>query len=561
MENKHNSSDDENDNNDNNALNSDLCNNNVSELNNIFESNIHSNNFYDEVIDFNDKDRSIVRLDEDLINNYASTIVQHNVSPFFEVSQQVNDTRILESPFESLNIKNSESKNINNNTNNNYLNSTNNKNRDEINFPLKVEHRKNQSLNSQRKNSNSSSGNNNHNKGIQDSVIYSTNSTEEEGYYLERSEEVSGSPTLYSLCYRDPLTKKYFRCCKRRYSHFEAFRECLRYFFPSFIIPKLPPKDFINSKLKKLVISNEAFNLERFKGLNFFFKTISNIIQIKESAIFAKFTTEQNINESSFNTENFISILGKNFDTRLESCIIAPSLDIPKSIAVLNSQSSFTQFFKSIYSNITSSNVTLRQVDGNEGKINEIREVIKNKYKTVESIKVEMISFLEFNGIGKKDKKTEISYLFDFGKELEYIQDYSFIDKNASSILEEQIVRLTTEPENKDCIMKFNKNINDEARNFLLELEGVLDLFYHYDEINSNLEIVLKAIKISSDSNWGERFLEELRLEMNKVTELRKNYELNLAQNIENYLLKYRENFSKFINKFNLCVREFTRSI
>lgn len=371
---------------------------------------------------------------------------------------------------------------------------------------------------------------------------------------------------------------------KLRYSVVFEFRKAIRHFYPSLIIPQLPPKE----GLKKTLFSIDEE--KRFKGLDFFIQSVSKYTNIKNSKLFEILLSDKNLDNLSFSIEKLNKSIYSNNSNNTEifdlehldeeiqadvcNGVLNPSFY--EESLIENSSSNFQKISNYVYDTITqplglsSSRKSAEKLSSEVMKLleNELTNIfceycsfknnateilidikvsekyilsnLKNKKKELLDTYKDSSNFqISINNINSVDNKNDCnSITSNFQTTSELLENVFNTIAYQEKEIDERVVF---------CIDFF---INELENNYNLFL-GAKEIFDSYfNEFLPKFQLVNKVFK---ESNNNKKVKKEHQI----MEETKHNFEEAASSSIRRFIDNYRLYFPKLLNDFNLILKEY----
>lgn len=336
-------------------------------------------------------------------------------------------------------------------------------------------------------------------------------------YFIEPSGELKGivvTSKTYRICYREN-NQIVIKCPEIRYSDFEKFRECLIWFFPTTIFPKLPPKN---------IFKTQEIEDNRLNGLNFFIQETAKISLNNKGGnvkfLFNHFTNSQYFDENFFNI-SYLSNLNQRFSF---SVLERPTIETKRSNFPLN-----FLFAKN----------TQRRKEKFEFDIED-----KERKIIILSTKLnEMVDYIKrHHELLKKDSKaTE-----NFSNDLLYLKDYKDMNKQYSSLysLYTSLKDIHTNLSSK-IDHEYDK-MHCEFENYLSIVDSLKEIFVVYRQFLEDYELVI------SDQQTSTRSLEQKE----NVRKFKIGFEPDFISQINSFEMNHQKVFPHMLNYYCSYIRK-----
>lgn len=335
-------------------------------------------------------------------------------------------------------------------------------------------------------------------------------------YFIEHSGELKGivvSSKTYRICLREN-NQIVIKCPEIRYSDFEKFRECLNWFYPTTIFPKLPPKN---------IFKTQEIEDSRLNGLNFFIQETAKIAFNHKSNVkflFSHFTNSQYFDENFFNI-SYLSNLNQHEDF---SVLERPTIEIKRS----------TFSFKFLYAKNTQRKRDKIEFDIEE-KEKQIVNLSSKLHEMVETIKKHHELLI------KDSKATE-----GFSNDLLYLKDYKDKKKQYCSLyalynsLKEMHLNLSSRTDHE------YSSLHCEFENYLSMVDSLLEIFGVYRQFLEDYELVL------SDQQNSLRSIEQKE----SIRKFKANFERDFLSQINTFEKNHAKTFPHMLNYYCSYIRK-----
>lgn len=312
--------------------------------------------------------------------------------------------------------------------------------------------------------------------------------------------------------------------CYRRYKDFEKFYSVLKIRYPQYIFPRLSQKNFVMSK----VIENPEFIENRRKQLKYFINRLYLHDKIGKSEEFKKF-----INDSVFDNEYYNNIPIK---------FIYPECTKAKNDKSYLSQgvSKISSFFTGLYKG-----------SGNEYKESENEKKILSKESDFKNKSLQYNNLLKEIKILYDSTQEEIKEYEIIGNNLLYLKDGNSNNNKEIDYNKQKFNELVEINKNYADILKDKskfllEEIIDPLNNCLLDVEGV----------NKALERYISFIKefqsLQGINPNGNKYILE---EKSRADNDKKDYEISLVKDLQNYEKTNSKIYQDMINKITLYLK------